>query len=262
MKDHNLSELLRIIIVNREFEDNERELDLAIYHINKSRKPMEEYDRLAEGLKKGIPVSCIIGYTLIGDVPIKINRNVLNPGPETVMLIGKAVNYIIRLKSKTVLDLCTGSGAVAVTVAKKCRTKVVATDISKKALEIAKHNASENKVTVDFRLGDLLETVRGMMFDVIITNPPYVKSGAIASLPRFVRDFAPLTAIDGGADGLFFHRAIMSGAKDLLRSGGSLFIECEDDQDKEIEGIAIKSGWEIKEKFPNKHGKIRGFRLM
>ena len=108
----------------------------------------------------------------------------------------------------------------------------------------------------------MFETVKGMKFDVIITNPPYVKSSDIPLLPGFVRDFAPITAIDGGNDGLFFHKAIMSGAKGFLCSGGCLFIECEDDQDKEIEDIAIRSDWEIKEKFPNRHGKIRGFRLM
>jgi len=109
--------------------------------------------------------------------------------------------------------------------------------------------------------GNLFEPVQGMVFDVIISNPPYVKSGAIDLLPRFVRDFVPFIAINGGEDGLFFHRAIMSGARDFLRLGGSLFIECEDDQDKELESIAIKFSWEIKDKFPNRHGKIRGFRL-
>lgn len=261
MKEQKFLESLKKIIINKEFEDNERELNLAIYHINKSRKPMKDYEYMAKGLKKGIPVSYIIGYTLIGDVPIRINKNVLNPGPETLTLIGKAIDYVIDSKSETVLDLCTGSGAIAVSVAKKCKTKVVATDISKKALAIAKLNASENKVVIDFKFGDLFDPVRGMVFNAIISNPPYVKSGAIDLLPGFVRNFAPLKAIDGGVDGLFFHKAIMSGAKDFLHSDGSLFIECEDNQDKEVEEIAIKTGWEIKDKFPNRKGNIRGFKL-
>lgn len=245
-----------------ETEELQSALDLASFHISHARNKEAELGLILDGIKKNIPIPYIIGYTLICGIKISINSNVLNPGPETVTLIEKTSEHVNKKHASQVLDLCTGSGAVAVVLASKCNVNITATDITEKALALAKLNAIANGVDINFKQGDLFEPVKGKVFDVITSNPPYVKSGAIDSLPRFVRDFAPLKAIDGGADGLFFHRAIMSGAKDFLHSGGSLFLECEDDQDREIEDIAIKSGWEIKEKFPNRHGKIRGFRLM
>ncbi|MFA5248231.1 MAG: HemK/PrmC family methyltransferase [Patescibacteria group bacterium] len=216
---------------------------------------------MLDGVSRNVPIPYIIGYTQICGLNISINRDVLNPGPETVTLIRKTSEYIIKNQASRVLDLCTGSGVVAIVLASMCKATTTATDISEKALAIAKLNAQDNGVKINFILGDLFEPVKGMKFDVITSNPPYVKSSALNLLPEFVRDFAPLTAIDGGADGLFFHRAIMMRAKNFLLSGGSLFIECEDDQDKDVEEIAINFNWEIKERFPNRHQKIRGFRL-
>lgn len=253
---------IRSLLEKGEAEDLQSALDLVSFHLACCEDGDEELEKILDGISKCIPIPYIIGYTLICGLKISICRDVLNPGPETVTLIKKTTEHINRNHAFQVFDLCTGSGAVAIVLASKCKIKITATDISEKALAIAKLNAMANGVDINFKQGDLFEPVKGMVFDVIISNPPYVKSGAIDSLPRFVRDFAPPTAIDGGADGLFFHRAIMSGAKDFLHSGGSLFLECEDNQDGEIKDIAIQSGWEIKEKFPNRHGKIRGFRLM
>jgi release factor glutamine methyltransferase len=250
---------LRSLLEKGETEDLKSTLALASFHIDHSKCKEKELRLILDGIGRNIPVPHIIGYTLVCGLKISLNKDVLNPGPETVALIEMASEYIIKYHSSQILDLCTGSGAVAIVLARKCSGNIVATDISEKALAIAKLNASENKVAINFMHGDLFEPVRGMVFDVIITNPPYVKSGAINLLPGFVRDFAPLTAIDGGDDGLFFHRAILSGAKDFLRQGGSLFVECEDDQDKEVEELAIKSGWETRKKLTNRHGNTRGF---
>jgi len=255
-------EQIRSLLEKGETEDLQSALDLVSFHLDWCEDWDVELEKILNGVSKNIPIPYIIGYTQICGLKILISRDVLNPGPETVTLIEKTSEYVNRNHVSQALDLCTGSGAVAVVLASKCKVDITATDISEKALALAKLNAAANGVDINFKQGDLFEPAKGQVFDVIISNPPYVKSGAIDSLPRFVRDFAPLKAIDGGVNGLFFHRAIMLKAKDFLRLNGSLFLECEDDQDKEIEDIAIKSGWEIKEIFTNRHGKIRGFRLM
>jgi release factor glutamine methyltransferase len=254
-------EQIRSHLEKGEIEDLQSALGLASFHLDCCEEGDVELVKIIDGINKNIPIPYIIGYTQICGLKIVINKNVLNPGPETVTLIEKTSEYINRNYTSQVLDLCTGSGAVASVLASKCKADIIATDISEKALALAKLNSIANGVNINFKQGDLFEPVKGMVFDVITSNPPYVKSGAISSLPRFVRDFAPLKAIDGGEDGLFFHRAIMLRAKEFLHPGGSLFLECEDGQDGEIENLAINFGWQIKEKFPNRHGKIRGFRL-
>ena len=247
------------ILERGETEDLKSALTLASFHVDHSKRKEEEVELMLDGIGRNIPIPYIIGYTLVFGLKIFINKNVLNPGPETVTLIERAKECVVKHRSSQILDLCTGSGVAAIVLACECNGSMAATDISEKALAIARLNASANKVTINFMHGDLFEPVKKMVFDIIITNPPYVKSDAISLLPGFVRDFAPPTAIDGGEDGLFFHRAIISRAKGFLRPGGKLFIECEDNQDKDVEEIATKSGWEIKEKLPNRHGNTRGF---
>lgn len=253
---------IQSLLQKGETEDIESALELVSFHIDHSANKDAELITILDGISKKIPIPYIIGYTLVCGIKISISRDVLNPGPETVTLIKMARKWIAKNNSPKILDLCTGSGAVAITLARSCGGNIIATDISEKALEIARRNAVDNNVAVRFINGDLFEPVVGEKFDLVVTNPPYVKSSAISSLPGFVRDFAPITAIDGGDDGLFFHRAILSKAKGFLYSGGSLFIECEDNQDKDLERLAQQFGWEISERFPNRHGNIRGYRLV
>ncbi len=254
-------EQIQFILEKGETEDLQSAISLVSFHLECSEDKNAELKKILDGVRKNIPIPYIIGYTQIFGLKIIINRDVLNPGPETITLIEKTSESIIKNHSVQVLDLCTGSGAVAVTLASRCNVQITATDISEKALSIARLNALTNNTVINFKQGDLFEPVKGLKFDVLTSNPPYVKSGVINLLPGYVRNFAPVTAIDGGSDGLFFHKAILSEAKDFFNPGGCLFIECEDDQDREVEKIAIKNGWKIKERFPNRHKKIRGFRL-
>ena len=253
---------IQSLLKKAETEDLQGALALISFHLDHASYREKELESILDGIRKNIPIPYIIGYTLVCGLKIIINRDVLNPGPETVTLIERAGEYINRRPLPRILDLCTGSGSIAVVLAKKCSVDVVATDISAKALAVARRNAVENEVDVNFLQGNLFAPVNGMVFGAIITNPPYVKSGAINQLPGFVRNFAPLTAINGGEDGLFFHKTILTQARDFLCPGGSLFTECEDNQDAEVEEIAINTGWKICERFPNKQGKIRGFRLI
>jgi len=136
-----------------------------------------------------------------------------------------------------VLDLCTGSGAIAVAVAceaaKDKTVAVTAVDISEDALEVARENARVNKANVNFIKSDLFENVRGR-FNVITANPPYVRRREIDGLQREVRDFEPRIALDGGEDGLDFYRRIAEKFSRYLVRGGMLVVECGEDQAQEI----------------------------
>jgi uncharacterized protein YqhQ/methylase of polypeptide subunit release factors len=125
-----------------------------------------------------------------------------------------------------VLDLCAGSGAIAVALGVFFKEKIdlTASDISAEALAVAKKNAGKHGAEIKFARSDIFGNIEGR-FDVIVSNPPYVRTGDIAALEREVRDFDPVTALDGGADGLDFYRAIKDGLADKLNTGGRLFLE-------------------------------------
>ena len=136
------------------------------------------------------------------------------------------------------LDLCCGSGAIGISLAKICEDlSVTATDISEAAIELAKENAKANRVEVEFLQGDLYEALRGAdkgkrvwSFDMIISNPPYIKTNTIAMLQEEVKGHEPVVALDGGLDGLDYYRRIIADAHDYLKSGGWLFMEIGFDQ--------------------------------
>ena len=127
------------------------------------------------------------------------------------------------------LDLCTGSGAIAISVKKESNASVTAIDVSEKALELAKENAKLNGVEIEFIKSDMFTEISGTnlrKFDVIISNPPYIKREDISGLQREVKDFEPTLALDGGEDGYDFYRIICSLAKEYLTENGVLLLEC------------------------------------
>ena len=178
----------------------------------------------------GKPLWYIVGDADFCGCKIKVDGRVLIPRPETELLVERAVSELCRLPAgASVLDLCTGSGAIAVAVAEMCRKKgkpvcITASDVSEDALSLARENAAANGVEVSFSHSDLFENIRGK-FDAILTNPPYIPSGEIGGLQREVRDFEPHGALDGGADGLDFYRRIAAGFASHLKEGGFLLLE-------------------------------------
>ncbi len=184
---------------------------------------------------KGRPLWYIYGDTEFYGYTIKVDERVLIPRPETEILVRQAV--LSLNDGDSMLDLCTGSGAVAVAVyceaSKDKHITVTASDISEEALELAKENARLNKAAVEFVKSDLFAGIRGR-FNVITANPPYVKRGEISSLPADVKNFEPRIALDGGEDGLDFYRAIAAGVGRHLCSGGMLILECGEGQAQEI----------------------------
>ena len=134
----------------------------------------------------------------------------------------------------TVLDVGTGSGAIAVTIQKETNFDVCAVDISEKALEIAKKNALNLGAKVDFIHSNLFENIKDLKVDFIVSNPPYIKSDVLLTLDKEVKDNEPILALDGGTDGLDFYRKITLEAKNHLNENGMLFFEIGFDQAKEV----------------------------
>jgi len=175
----------------------------------------------------GRPLWYIIGDTDFCGYKIKVDERVLIPRPETedmaMMVVGVAE------EGQNILDLCTGSGAIAIAVKKELdkkgiNVKMTASDISEGALELAKENAMANGAEILFLQSDLFSRMRGR-FDIIVSNPPYIPSAEIEKLQREVKDFEPRLALDGGADGLDIYRRIAAEASKYIRRGGMLIME-------------------------------------
>ena len=187
----------------------------------------KEIIKIADERLTGRPLWYIIGDADFCGYKIKVDERVLIPRPETeemaMMVVGMAE------EGNNILDLCTGSGAIAIAVykelekaGKKC--KVTATDISEDALALAKENAEENGADVLFVQSDLFERIRGR-FDIIVTNPPYIPTKEIKKLQKEVRKYEPHLALDGGEDGLDYYRRIAEEAKKYIVRGGTLVME-------------------------------------
>ena len=229
----------------------------------------DKYYELLDRRAKGEPIQYILGTQDFMGHTFAVNHLVLIPRPETEVLCENAISLINKgclcddaklikeptadfseihcgqspkeymKKAWSVLDLCTGSGALGVSIAKDASSaKVTCSDLSEDALVVAKKNATSNGVNVNFAYGDLFEPFKKrfgkkVKFDLIVTNPPYVKSDIIPTLQREVKDFEPHMALDGGADGFDIIKRIVSDAPDFLKKQGIIMMEIGDDQMQE-----------------------------
>ena len=196
-------------------------------------KPLGEaelasYRGLIKRRLAGESVSYLVGETEFWGLPFHVDASVLVPRPDTETVIETArVARPDRAQPCRILDLCTGSGVIAISLAREYpAAQVVATELSPAAAAVARKNAERNGVAdrVDVRTGDLFAPVDGERFDVIAANPPYIATSVIATLSREVRR-EPVIALDGGRDGLTFYDRICAGARDHLTAGGVLIVE-------------------------------------
>ena len=193
------------------------------------------------------PVAYILGRREFWSLPLRVTPDVLIPRPETETLVAEALNVLEPAEGEDLrlLEIGTGSGAISIALAKELPTaKVVATDLSPKALAVAEENALQSGVRerIQFMQGDLFRPVRkGEAFDLIVTNPPYISRGEFPSLMPEVRDYEPRVALDGGEDGLDFFRRALPAAGEYLRSGGWFLAEMGAGQDQKILAIAEKN---------------------
>ena len=189
---------------------------------------VEKVDALVKKRATGRPLWYCVGNADFYGYTLKTDERALIPRPETELLAENALKYLDGEKSA--LDLCTGSGAVAIVLKKKSGAKVTATDVSEDALALAAENAANNGAEIEFIKSDMFAELGDRKFDVIVSNPPYVASDEIETLQREVKDFEPRIALDGGKDGLDYYRITAKDAKSHLKDGGILLLECGEKQ--------------------------------
>ena len=217
-----------------------------------SKEDEERYFVGISKLRAGVPLEHITHQREFMKLNFYINENVLIPRQDTEILVEEVINIAKRIKNPKILDLCTGSGAIAVSLAKYLtESEITATDISNKALEVAKKNAKINEVEnrITFISSDLFTNIPEEKYDIIVSNPPYIKRNVIETLDEQVRK-EPYMALDGGLDGLDFYRRIIKNSYEYLKYHGFLCLEIGFDQ--KIDVIELI---ENEEKFENTYSK-------
>ena len=208
---------------------------------------INELDRIIGELAAGRPLQYVLGHTEFYGLDFQVREGVLIPRPETEELV-RWIAESPAPDNPAVLDVGTGSGCIAVTLARLIPgARVTAVDISEKALSIARENARRLDAEVDFRQGDALgELFPGQreQFDLIVSNPPYIPRADIETLDTSVKDYEPHLALDGGEDGLDFYRDIASKWGAALRLGGSLMFEVGIGQAPDVELLMAQNGYE------------------
>jgi release factor glutamine methyltransferase len=199
-----------------------------------------------ERRREGEPVQYITGETEFYGLSFQVNRDVLIPRPETEHLVEKAITLAAAFEQPRMVEVGTGSGAIAVALAHELpRAQIHATEISVPALAVARANAARNGVAdrIRFLLGDLLASVAGERFEVVISNPPYVPESDRDSLSVEVRDYEPVQALFAGGDGLAVHRRLIPAAFNALVSGGFVVLEIGYGQQAAVDSLLASTGF-------------------
>lgn len=210
-----------------------------------SPKEYRDIMKCCERKAKGEPLSSIFGFVEFYGLKFDVNKKVLSPRMETEILVEEVIKKIKEHSFENILDLCTGSGAIAVSIAKDTNCKVTASDISKQALSVAENNAKKNEVKIDFICSDLFNSLKkNKKYDIIVSNPPYIKRDEIEKLDVEVKNYDPKLALDGGEDGLDFYRKIVKDCQSKLKNGGYLFFELGQGQWKDVQKMLEENGFE------------------
>lgn len=220
----------------------------------------DKYFGLIDRRSKGVPVQYIMGCQEFMGLEFIVNENVLIPRQDTETLVEDALEIIntgslrgddmdVKRKEWDILDLCTGSGAIGVSLARIAnKVNVTCSDISEGAIKVAKENAQKHGLakSMKFEQGDLFKPFNKhfhkQKFDMIISNPPYIKSSVIPTLQKEVCEHEPLSALDGGESGLDFYERIVSGVGSHLKKDGVLLMEIGNDQGEAVSGLLSRNG--------------------
>ena len=213
-----------------------------------SKENEEKYFSLIEKhIKEDVPLSHLVGFEYFYDRKYKVTKDVLSPRMETEELIYKVIEYInASNKNKfKILDLCTGSGIIAITLKKELEqvsVDVIASDISKEAIEVAKENSQSHDATIKFIKSDIFNNIDDK-FDIIVSNPPYIDRKDEVTMQDNVLKYDPHLALFAEEEGMYFYRKIIEQSKDYLNENGVIFFEIGYDQKDKIIKLADMNGY-------------------
>ncbi len=255
MKIQELRNIGRNKLAKNNVDDVFIKIDILLQHllkINKTeliinqenevtKKDENKFFKCIEEVISGKPIQYITKSQEFMNLKFYVDENVLIPQPDTEILVEEVIKRINEIKKEKiikVLDLCTGSGAISISIKKYVNenVEVYATDISEKAIKIAKKNAKNNDVKVNFILSDMFENIKEDDFDIIVSNPPYIESKTISTLSKEVQN-EPHIALDGGEDGLKFYKIVAENANKFLKEKGQVFLEIGYNQKESVEKI-------------------------
>ena len=211
---------------------------------NLNKEQEKKYFTAIKKMKHGVPLEHITHQKEFMKMNFYVDENVLIPRQDTEVLVEETIKIAKLLKAKKILDLCTGSGAIAVSLAKYLTdVSVTAIDISDEALKVAKKNAIKNRVEdrITFINSNMFENLNEEKFDIIVSNPPYIKRKVIEELDEEVKN-EPYIALDGGEDGLDFYRTIIKQADEYLKFRGCICLEIGYDQKIDVIEIIENEG--------------------
>ena len=210
------------------------------------QKQIQNYRAMVTKRASRVPLQQILGSQEFMGLDFFVNEHVLIPRQDTETLV-ELVLEEQKEKNKKLLDLCTGSGCIAISLAVKGGYEsVTATDLSEEALQVAERNARAHQKTIRFFHGDLFSALppdEEKTFDIITSNPPYIPTAVIATLEPEVREHEPMMALDGTEDGLKFYRQIAKEAGAWLKPGGSIYLEIGYDQGEAVSGLLADAGF-------------------
>ena len=202
---------------------------------------LNEYKGLIKKRAERVPLQYITGEQEFMGLTFHVNSNVLIPRQDTETLAEEAIKLVEP--GMSILDMCTGSGCIIISILKKCSgIQGTGSDISKQALNVAKENAKLNNVAVDFERSDMFENLSDK-YDMIVSNPPYIRSDVVPTLMPEVCEFEPLDALDGHEDGLYFYRKIIKECKSFLKEDGKILFEIGNDQGQAVSDMLTYAGF-------------------
>lgn len=242
-------------------EENKSEADIIFeycFNMDKLKIILHGNEKLPENLidkldgiinkrEKGIPIQYVLGEWNFRDLKFKVGEGVLVPRDDTNILIDVSIEFLNSKKAPCVVDLCSGSGCVAISIERELKLKnpeVFGVELSKKAFEYFKINAEINRSNVKAINGDILKIYSDFCddkFDAIVSNPPYIRTDEIPQLQKEVKS-EPVMALDGGKDGLYFYKSICKNWVSKLKSGGMIAFEIGLGQENEVKKIMEESG--------------------
>ena len=242
-KEESLARFLLMYILD---ENSQQFTNNISEQISKEKEELY-FSLIDKHIEENMPLSHLAGFEYFYDRKFKVTKDVLSPRMETEELIYKVIEYIksINKNNIKILDLCTGSGIIGITLRKELESKsleVVASDISEEALKVAKENAIMNEAEVKFIQSDIFENINEK-FDIIVSNPPYIAYNDKVTMEDNVLNYDPHLALFAEEDGMYFYREIVENSKEYLKKDGMIFLEIGYDQREKILKLANENGF-------------------